>query len=276
MEWSKIKNIILVILLTVNLILLGVVGAREYQSARYDAQTLDSAVTLLASNGIAVDIDLPRQGENLPILQMEAATQDSQEQRDQVSALLGEIQRVDGSAGGTRVTYHGERGVAELSSDGYFTVSLEPGALSAEDDHRAQGAALLGQLGIQAIPAGEGGQSGADVLAYWQSWNGTPVFTCKSTVTWQDGSVRSISGQRVLGNTNPVSTQDLLTIPTVLVRFLNGMSQHGYVCSAITGMSLGYSTTVSANRLTPVWGVKTDTGRYYVNAVTGAFGRVEE
>ena len=80
----------------------------------------------------------------------------------------------------------------------------------------------------------------------------------------------------MLGHTNPVSTQTPLTIPTVLVRFLNGMNQNGYVCSTITGMSMGYSATISANRLTPVWRMDTDTGRYYVNAITGAFSRTEE
>ena len=87
MEWSKIKNIILAILLTVNLILLGVVDAREYQSAQYDAQTLVSAVTLLASNGITVAADRPHQADGLSILQLESAAQDSQEQRELVSAL---------------------------------------------------------------------------------------------------------------------------------------------------------------------------------------------
>ena len=275
MEWSKIKNIILVILLAVNLILLSVVGLQEYQSAQYDAQTLDSAVTLLASNGIAVATDLP-QAADLSILQMENDALDSQQQEAQVSALLGEIGLVDDSAGGTRVLYYGEKGMAELSSDGYFSFTLEAGALPAEEDRWAQGAALLGQLGIQATPAGESSQDGMELMAYWQSWNGTPVFTCKSVVACQDGSVRSISGQRLLGHTTPVSTQSLLTLPTVLVRFLNGMSQNGYVCSAITGLALGYSTTVSTNRLTPVWGVDTDAGRYYVNAVTGGFSRADE
>ena len=274
MEWSKIKNIILVILVMVNLILLGVVGYQEYRSAQYDSQTLELAVQLLADSGITVAADLPEKG-SLSTLQLESVTWDSGVMQAQAAAVLGELEWVDDS-GGTRIVCRGERGSGELSSDGHFAFTLEEGALPAASDGKDQGKELLEQLGMQVTLAGETRRNDLEQTAYWQMWNGTPVFTCKSVLICRGDSVVSLSGQRLLGSATAVSSQSLLTVPTVLVRFLNGMNQNGYVCSMVTKMSLGYSTAISANRLTPVWALDTDTGRYYVNAITGAFSRAEE
>lgn len=274
MEWSKIKNIILVILLMVNLILLGVVGYQEYRSAQYDAQTLELAVKLLADNGITVAADLPEWG-SLSTLQLENLPWDSTAMQAQATAVLGELEWVD-DRGGTRIVCQGERGSGELSSDGHFAFMLDDGTLPAASDRKSQGKELLEQLGIQVVLAEETRQDELEQTVYWQIWNGTPIFTCKSIMTCREGSVVSLSGQRLLGRAAVVNSQSLLTIPTVLVRFLNGMNQNGYVCSMVTKMSLGYSTTISTNRLTPVWALDTDTGRYYVNAITGAFSRAEK
>lgn len=275
MEWSKIKNIILAILLAVNLILLGMVSYQEYRSARYDAQTLESAVTLLASNGISVEAELPEPAD-LPVLQLELAAPDDQRQEEQVEAVLGGVEDVTDSGGGARLRYRGSWGDGELSPDGRFSFTLGEESLAAEADREAQGATLLAGLGMQVTLAGRSSQDGQEILTYWQLWNGVPVFTCQCTVTYQGDSVVALSGRRLQGHTTTVSTQPALTLPTVLVRFLTGMSENGYVCSAITSMTQGYSTALANNRLTPVWALETDTGRFYINAVTGAFSRAEE
>ena len=265
MAWSKVKNIILVMLLGVNLILLGMVGWREYQSARYDAQTLEAAVELLRSNGISVDIQLP-QARYLPTLRLDGSTpQDERDLRDGLAALLGEDQWTQGS------TLTGERGRAELGGDGSFSLAFTPGAWSAADDPGGQAEQVLAQLGITAAAAGVQTQGSLQFFTYWQSWDGVPVFSCPCTLTFEEGSLRAVSGRRLAGEAASLSTEEALSIPTVLVRFLAGMQQNGYVCSAVTGMTLGYSTASSAGRLMPVWAIETDTGICYVNAVTGAF-----
>ena len=54
MEWSKIKNIIIIILLTVNAFLLISVADREWKSAQYQEEARLGAVEVLRSNRIAV------------------------------------------------------------------------------------------------------------------------------------------------------------------------------------------------------------------------------
>ena len=58
MEWPKLKNIIILILLLVNGFLLVLVVGRELQVARYERSALTQAGQILAQNGISVEEDL--------------------------------------------------------------------------------------------------------------------------------------------------------------------------------------------------------------------------
>ena len=58
MEWPKLKNIIILILLLVNGFLLVLVVGREFQVNRYERSALTQAGQVLAQNGITVEDDL--------------------------------------------------------------------------------------------------------------------------------------------------------------------------------------------------------------------------
>ena len=57
MEWSKLKNIILILLLCVNAFLLVLAGIQESRSARYEEETRQAAVDVLEQNGIAFALE---------------------------------------------------------------------------------------------------------------------------------------------------------------------------------------------------------------------------
>lgn len=61
MEWPKLKNIIILILLLVNGFLLVLVVGREFQVSRYERSAFTQAGQVLAQNGITVDEDLLEQ-----------------------------------------------------------------------------------------------------------------------------------------------------------------------------------------------------------------------
>ena len=52
MEWSKLKNIILLLLVSVNAFLLILVGVQESRAARYEEDTRQAAVRVLEQSGI--------------------------------------------------------------------------------------------------------------------------------------------------------------------------------------------------------------------------------
>ena len=116
------------------------------------------------------------------------------------------------------------------------------------------------------------------MLTYCQSWEGSPLFSCTIRLHWLENDLVQVEGQRLDGSISASITKSLLSTPTILVRFLAGIKEGGYVCSRIDTMDGGYllsSNTTRQVQLTPVWRFVTDTGTYYVNAVTGEFSPLE-
>ncbi|MCI8478107.1 MAG: hypothetical protein HFE97_07130 [Oscillospiraceae bacterium] len=275
MEWSKIKNIILVILLSVNLILLSMVGCQEQQSAQNQRQARQSVLTLLEENGISMSESLWPEPVTLAALQVDGDGGGTI-QKGQAATLLGPIQWVEDGAGGLRTTYYGLNGTAELTTSGWFTFRLNPGTVPLDlTDPIGQGQTILSRLGLETVWACTQEQNGVLEQSYWQCWDGTPVFNCRPTLTWENGFLSRVEGQHISGTAAVTEQISCLDLPTVFVHFLSGMIRDRYLCSEITAVTAGYETTFLTPpfQLTPVWNITTDTGEYHVNAATGAFSQ---
>ena len=111
------------------------------------------------------------------------------------------------------------------------------------------------------------------VLTYRQQWEGYPLFSCLVSLHWQGDQLLLVEGQMLKGAAATTRNSPLLSTPAILVRFLEGMNQGGYVCSRIDTMTPGYlsSGLTSSVQLTPVWQLTTDTGTYFIDALTGVF-----
>ncbi len=273
MEWSKIKNIILIILLTVNLFLLVLVAYREERSARYQASARENAAGVLAQNGIMVDVESLPRDTSLASLSME---RDRAQEAAAAAALLGASN--ESGQGGT-VLYTGEKGTARFSRTGDFSADLLAGAYLleglSEREHAIRTLALLGFEG-EVLSAEEDG--GKTVVAARQLWKGVPVFTCRAVLVYEDGELVSIQdgSSRLTGT--PAGGGDLvnLSVVTALLRFLDGLNKLGDVCTSLTGMTPGYVFAGGYSdpiTLRPVWYITTDTGAYYLDAGTGALER---
>lgn len=276
MEWSKLKNIILIVLLVVNLFLLVLVAYREERSARYSEGARADAIGVLEQNGIAVDLEnLPRDTELVP-LSME---RDRQEEASIAAALLGTASE---SGQGGNVLYTGEKGTARFFRSGDFSVALRAdvyplGPLTAEE-HALNTLTLLGFDGEILAAVENGGQTSVTVRQLWQ---GTPVFNCTATLIYERGALISIqdgASCRLTGTPTASGTAETLSVVTALLSFLEGLNDKGDVCTALTGMTPGYTFSPGISdpiALSPVWYITTDTGAYYLDAATGALERAK-
>lgn len=274
MEWSKLKNIIILILLLVNLFLLAMVGVQERGSAQYREQALADAVAVLERNGIDLtEESLPEEME----LDSMTVQRDRETEGVLANALLGECTALD--LGGGRYSYEGTLGTAEFRSNGNFSVVLSGGVpivsgVGTEAWHAMETAAAIGLDGILAeqAPSEDGG---LDVTLY-QTWQGIPVYSCRIVMHYREGVLYSISGLRLMGEPTPTAVgAEKITVPTALIRTLNGISDLGDICSEITQMTPGYqmTNTTDGARMEPVWHIVTDTGAYQLNALTGQLNR---
>lgn len=271
MEWSKIKNIIILILALLNVFLLVLVGVREARSARYQEEAGSEAVKVLENSGIAF---LPQRipGDlSLPFWSVEreriGETEDAMAQ-----ALLGDVSK-ELQGGDIQASYTSEKGQADFYSSGRFIFSFRAGALPLEGQEPERHAAgCLEQLAFEGELLGVETGDGLTVVTFCQTWSGDPVFSCQAVFTYEDGSLVSIDAQRLSGAAVQTGGEPLLSTASVLIRFLAGVNDGAVsVCTQLKEMTPGYqaSLTRPVSTLTPVWRIVTDTGVYYLDGVSG-------
>ncbi len=275
MEWSKLKNVILLMLLCVNAILLLLVGSQAGQDSRYQAETRQAARAVLEQGGISFALDEIPDDLTLPVT---TVTRDRSGEAGIAAALLGEVTPEGESE--VRPRYTGPGGTAEFSMNGSFIITFTPGTWTLEEGQAYEDAsqACLDAMGFTGALSDLSRNGDETVLTYCQSWEGAPLFSCSVRLHWQGSDLIQVEGQRLDGTAAPASGKTLLSTPTILVRFLAGINEGGYVCSRIDAMDSGYLFTGNTTRqvqLTPVWRFVTDTGTYYVNAVSGEFTPLE-
>lgn len=271
MESSKLKNIVLIILLITNALLLGLVIVQRMEGRQQRQRAIQDAVDLLAQRGIAAQAeDLPDRDFPAPM----TLKQDQSAQQAVFSALLGE---------GTTFTqrglvglYSGPLGRAEVRENGDFAVELEPGAYplgpdQTQVDHAAQLMAQRMNFACQVLSAQD------NTVTVTQTWEDWPVFSCQATLSYRGGELTSIKGAALSGvpSADPQAGEPLSTA-TLLVRFRAGIIDSGDACTAIRAATQGYILSDDPNgalRLTPVLRLETDTNLYIVNALNGDLSR---
>lgn len=267
MEWSKIKNIIILMLCAVNVFLLVLVSVREWKSVQSNEGAREETLSILARSNIEIDRSI------LPkdlTLTSYTVSGDAETERAQAEGLLGTL---TDDAPDAR-TYTGERGRARFYLNGEFSVEFDPGAYPLGGEAPETVAVrVLGSMGFDARVTGVA-EDGTSVTAC-QKWDGLPIFNCEATAFFEDGELRGFSAgsRRLSGTPRAEKTEGSLTIPTVLMRFLDYIRSHGDLCNAVTGLEAGYvvETQSEPNRLIPMWYLTTDGGKglYSVNALTG-------
>ena len=271
MEWSKIKNIIILILVLLNGFLLVLVGVREARSAHYQEEARSEAVEVLENSGIDF---LPQRipGDlSLPFWSVERERIGESEDA-MAQALLGDVSK-ELQGGDIQASYTSEKGQADFYSSGRFIFTFQPGAMPlAGEEPERHAADCLEQLSFDGELVGTETAEGRTVVTFCQTWSGDPVFSCQAVFTYQEDALVSIDAQRLSGTAAQTEGEPLLSTASVLIRFLAGVNDGSVsVCTQIKEMTPGYqaSLTRPVSTLTPVWRIVTDTGVYYLDGVTG-------
>lgn len=274
MRWSKIKNIIILLLVIVNVFLLGLVGIRAWRTEQGARETRERMVEILAKNGIEF---LPEEvpGE-LELASWQVNTEGLGQ--SQAAALMGAIGETETTA--TGATYMGQRGTVTFSADGGVEASFLPGGWSV--DRERLDAAVTEMLGALEVTSAQvtdrREEDDAVTVTVTQLWEGAPVFGQKLTFFWQGGEFIYLSGHCLRGSGELTAAGGSITAPTALTRFLTALNDGGYVCSQITDLYAGYLSSGSGTvSLTPAWFIETDVWprQFVVDGLTGAVTAAE-
>ena len=269
MPWTKLKNMILVILAVTNLCLLLLVASQAVRNGQMRVQARESAVQFLRNRGVEVDEDLIPQKMDL---RPQAVERDMEGEERAAAALLQGGVTAE-SRGGEVYRYYNEKGSVQFHSDGTFSAQLDPAAFPLGKDREEGCLALMERVGFSGtVLEGEG-----EELIFRQTWQGWPLFTQQVTLVCEDGGVAAITAGRLLvGRPQEDASRQTISVATALIDFVNGVSALGDVCNRVDAIEPGYVAALSLSgptALTPVWRVTTHTGAYQLDTVTGGVTR---
>ncbi len=270
MEWSKLKNIILILLAATNLALLSFVWSREWKQTRQLQQAREQAIAFLDSHGVESPHDqIPEYMELLP----HRVERDlEQEQAAAASLLDGAVQQENGNGGSCR--YFNENGWVQIQSDGSFYAQFRAGFLPLGEDREQACRKILKRLGFDgALVKTEG-----EKLTFCQNWQGVPIFNHQVVLVCEEGELTAMTaGRRLVGTPAVSEGWEPLSVATAIFDFYNGLTGMGDVCSRVDAIHLGYVSSAELSGpaiLIPVWRVDTDTGRYQLDTMTGQLTRL--
>ena len=270
MEWKKLKNIILLILVVLNVALAILIGGPALSDYYRSLQGDRGAVAFLEGRGIGLDgVTIPNPEKMLP----QVVERDREEEERLARKLLGE-KVVQEARGGEVYRYTSDLGVLQFHSDGSFWTQLNAGAFPTGDSAREAALAVLGELEFSGTVTTEH----ENAITVCQVWENARLFNQQATVLWDETGVREIAaGRRLYGAPAVDFGQKTIDQATALIDFYNELNRLGDVCSRVDEIVPGYISASSLSRrmeLTPVWRITTDTGAYQLDLVTGGLERV--
>ena len=237
MQWDKVKNVLIVILLAVNLFLLGNLGIKLWQNRQREAALEANLRSLAGGYGMTLDAGfrLP-EDKVLPELSIDRSR--AAEEAAAAAMLGGEIERTEQEDG--TVTFESETGTVEWRADGRVRGSFAIG----EEAPTADGttATLRGTVA------------------------GLPVFNRALTLRFaQDGGM-TLDGLWSFGTpyTTVSGSGVACSAADALLEFVAKQPE----AASILSMEAGYRMQTDSSRrqqLTPTWKIVTDSGEYLVD-----------
>lgn len=266
MKWSKLKNIIILILLILNLFLLFLVGGRVQQREEAQEELEKSTIAFLKKNGIQVEGEIVPWDAQYELL----VTDRDQGEEERIARMV--LKEVKERKVGFGIAYSGEGGTVRFYQDGRFSINYESGHGKSIQNIESQGLRYLKGLGIEAKSQKVQSDVGEKSISVLQTFQEQPIFNCEIKLEYQDGCLNMIEGFRLMGEPKVMKEQHGLTAPTLLVRFMESALEESNHLTEIRAITQGYlySPSTSARaKLIPVWRVETDQGEMFLNCMTG-------
>ena len=269
MDTSKIKNIIILILLSVNVFLCAVMISDRSQTRSARATAWDAAVAATEKAGISVSEDISGEIETPAVYSLRRGM-DSE--RAWLERVLGSVSCDD--LGGNIWFYSSEKGQASVRGTGECDILFNTESFDTGRDAEKTAVRLMKKLGLEPdedsarISTGSSGVTvGLDC-----TWQGCRVYNAQMNFTFNEDYLMMISGTRIFDLSVQESHEGVMDELSVMMRFVEVVGEQGFVCSSLNAVEAGYVFSVAVSgegTLNPVWHFTTDTGDVYINAVTG-------
>lgn len=252
MNWSRVKSLLIGLLLTVNIILAFIWAYREYTLYRQDRESEDRISVLLLQNGLDTEgIKLPK----TLTYTYDLAADPEREAEAAATALGSAINRED-NGGVTRL--FNENGYAELRISGDREIQAQNKGITL--------GAFARELGLL---EGETEPEADTILELTQTVAGLPVFNHVMILEYADTYLRA-SGRWALGDAKPVNAGKCYSAAYCLLAMTSSWQDNGTLEKAELGFRSG-AIASDTLRLTPYWRFTVSGRVYEVNAASGKY-----
>jgi len=268
MSVSRIKTIVIMTLVLINIIFGAVIVFDSTADARIERQVLENTCTVLRTGGIEIDPEAIIA--NNAIITMRTAREDETEAMI-AQAVLGQTVMTD--LGVIYLYENAQRGTAEFYSAGDFEIRLNDGVITNENGTLRTVQGLIRDMGLetssQIVSLGQEYETVTVVGAY----KGTSIFNNTTEFIFSGGSLQTIKGRYVAGVEPVENGSGIMQTGTALLTFLAWVRRGNAECTSIYKAEAGYLHSVSGSfgegAISPAWLITTDTERYIVDDVTG-------
>ena len=248
MDTGRLKTIVILILLCVNLAFGGLLLRERLGAAEGNAQARSELRSVLAGLGITVtDDQIPAGG----VMARRSVPRLRETEDRLVAALLGAAEGQD--QGGNIWYYENANGWAWCRGGGSFEIMVLAGGGSLEEQ--------MEKGGLHARREGE---------KYVCLLGNEQIFNCTFTITQRTGGIY-LSGRCLLGEPEEGESVDCSDVATLLLGFCDRLREAGGVFSRVEAIRDGYVLYVTASgmELTPVWQMITDGVTWYMDLAAG-------
>ena len=263
----RLKNVIILILLLLNLFLLASLFMRK--SAETSSQQLarEQLVALFAADNIQIDpalisYQIPPSGKYL--------VRNTNREESAAAFFLGSsLDYAD--QGGDIYSYTGNDGAALFRATGSFDIV---GTLNASNQDALKLCEQFCKEFSYSTPEFQLDAKGNGIGTAFCKFEDFVIFNCSVTFTFHNGTLTMVSGTLLPENyTDSQIKTTPLSASAALTTFQQFRRENGGVVSSISDLYLCYelqSTPTAAMTLIPSWCINTDTVEYYVNCMTGS------
>lgn len=269
MENSKIKNIIILVLLLVNTFFLVILLQDRAEERHGREDTAAELRSILEGNGISL-------GEDLDLFQEAPKSctllRDSRLEQKKVSALLGNVTVED--LGGNILYYASANGRASLRGTGELAVLFSGSSVTDGGKPARTAVKLMEKAGfsVDADSAITESVGDNDSVTLCCAWEGFPIYNARVCLDFTGGRLQMLTGTRAFDTVSASGTDTVMSCVSAVIRLTEIIRSDGMICSRLEDMEPGYIMSVAVSgesTLTPVWRAVTDTGSIYINALTG-------
>ena len=268
MPVSKIKNIVIAVLLLANLVFLMIVLSDAAADRRAERETRENLISLFDASGIKLTAEDITSDTEAATFSTERSVEAEKRIADR---LLGNTESEE--RGGNVYTYTGERGTAVFRTGAEFSAEITGGALRAGGDPADYAVRLLQEAGVSAAARSVSETPDGALVRVVCTHDRMEIFNCTIDITF-DGELRlsGMSGRVFCAPDAREGDSAVTSAATALMGFLSAVRSGEASCTEVTDVVLGYamsSTPFGDGELSPVWRIVTDGGDYYVDVGTG-------